>query len=268
MADDVVLVEVDARVATITLNRPEKRNALDRAVRRLLPETVARLDSDDGVDVMILTGADPAFSAGVDLKEVGAGAGGTDGNVVAMGEDAPDGRLPFRGALPPRTKPLLGAVNGVAVTGGLEVALNCDFLVASDRARFADTHARVGVMPGWGLTVLLPQRVGVARAREMSFTGNYVDAPTALAWGLVNHVVPHEELLGFTRSLALDVVSNDQLGVRRMLATYDEAATAMYDEAWAIEDRVSRQWEGPGFDPASIEARRKGIMERGRNQIT
>jgi enoyl-CoA hydratase len=217
---------------------------------------------------MILTGADPAFCAGVDLKEFGSGAVAAAGEGFAdMGGRRDDGRLPFRGALPPRTKPIVGAVNGVAVTGGLEVALNCDFLVASERARFADTHARVGVMPGWGLTVLLPQRVGVARAKEMSLTGNYVDAPTALAWGLVNHVVPHAELLPFARALARDIVSNDQAGVRRMLATYDEVTATTVAEGWEIEERVSRSWEGPGFDPASIEARRRGIVERGRRQI-
>src|SRR5262249_37357466 len=171
------------------------------------------------------------------------------------------------GALPPHTKPLIGAINGVAVTGGFEVALNCDFLIASDRARFADTHARVGVMPGWGLTVLLPQRIGGARAKEMSVTGNYVDAAPAYEWGLVNHVVPHEELLPYCRKLAADIVSNDQLGVRQMLATYNEVTGTTVEEAWKVEARISRDWEGPGFDPASIEARRGKILERGRAQI-
>ncbi len=183
-----------------------------------------------------------------------------------MGNRDASGRLPFRGALPPRTKLLIGAINGVAVTGGLEVALGCDFLVASERARFADTHARVGVMPGWGLTVLLPQRVGVARAREMSVTGNYVDAATALVWGLVNHVVSHEELLPFAKQLAADVVSNDSMGVRQMLRTYAEGSLGTAEAAWTLEDRVSREWEGPGFDPASIEARRQKIIDRGRAQ--
>ena len=155
----------------------------------------------------------------------------------------------------------------MAVTGGFEVALNCDFLIASDRARFADTHARVGVMPGWGLTVLLAQRIGVGRAKEMSITGNYVDAPTALAWGLVNHVVPHEELLPFCRQLAADAVSNDQRGVRRMIQTYNEVTDTTVAEGWEIETRVSRDWEGAGFDPAEIEARRLKVVERGRSQI-
>lgn len=263
MAEDVVLLEVAERVATITLNRPAQRNALDRAVRRALPSMITRCDEDDGIDVMILTGADPAFCAGVDLKEFGAGE-------VEQGEgfaEGGDGRGRFRGALPPHTKPLIGAINGVAVTGGFEVALNCDFLLASDRARFADTHARVGVMPGWGLTVLLSQRIGVARARQMSVTGNYIDAQRAYEWGLVNEVVPHEELLPYCRRLAADIVSNDQLGVRRMLRTYDEVTGGTVDEGWEIEARVSRAWEGPGFDPASIEARRMQVVERGRRQI-
>src|SRR3974390_2669492 len=194
---DVVLIDIADRTAVITLNRPDQRNALNRDVRRELPAAITQCDNDDGVDVMILTGADPAFCAGVDLKEFGSGQ-------VQPGEgfaEVGDGRGAFRGALPPPTKPLIGAINGVAVTGGFEVALNCDFLIASDRARFADTHARVGVMPGWGLTVLLAQRIGIGRAKEMSITGNYVDAQTALAWGLVNHVVPHEELLPFCRRL-------------------------------------------------------------------
>ena len=263
MAEDVVLVDVSDRVAVIMLNRPDQRNALNRAVRRALPAAVTRCDADDEVDVMILTGADPAFCAGVDLKEFGAGE-------VEQGEgfaEVGDGRGAFRGALPPHTKPLIGAINGVAVTGGFEVALNCDFLIASDRARFADTHARVGVMPGWGLTVLLAQRIGVARAKQMSVTGNYIDAQRAYDWGLVNEVVPHDELLSHCRELAADVVSNDQLGVRRMLRTYNEVTGGTVDDGWEIEARVSREWEGPGFDPASIEARRMKVVERGRRQI-
>jgi enoyl-CoA hydratase len=264
---NAVLVEVADRVATITLNRPEARNALNRAVRKALPAAIEQCDADDDVDVMILTGADPAFCAGVDLKEFGSGQVQQGEGFAELGERGGDGRLPFRGALPPHTKPLIGAINGVAVTGGFEVALNCDFLIASERARFSDTHARVGVMPGGGLTVLLAQRIGIGRAKEMSITGNYIDAPTALAWGLVNHVVPHEELLPFCRQLAADAVSNDQRGVRRMIQTYNEVTGTTVDEGWKIEAKVSRDWEGAGFDPAEIEARRMKVVERGRSQI-
>ncbi len=279
MSDDTtqVLLDVTDGVATITINRPQARNALNARVRRTLPKLVQECEDRDDVDVMILTGADPAFSAGVDLKEIGAGAAtgddlrsgppeGTELASLDMGGRSGDGRLPWRGALPPRTKLLIGAVNGVAVTGGLELALACDFLVASERARFADTHARVGVMPGWGLTVLLPQRIGVARAREMSVTGNFVEARLAYDWGLVNHVVPHEDLLPYTRQLAADCRTIDQVAVRRMLSTYDRNSLVTDAEAWRIEDEVSRTWEGSGFDPAEIEQRRAGIMERGRAQ--
>jgi enoyl-CoA hydratase len=151
---DIVLCDVSERIATITLNRPEARNALSSEVLRLLPQRLREVDADDAVDVIILTGTDPAFCAGLDLKELGS----TGANLGAGGGG---GRGPF----PELAKPIIGAVNGPAITGGFELALACDFLVASDRARFGDTHARVGVMPGWGLTVLLPQAIGVRRAR-------------------------------------------------------------------------------------------------------
>jgi enoyl-CoA hydratase len=164
------------------------------------------------------------------------------------------------------TKPVIGAVNGVAVTGGFELALNCDFLVASDRARFGDTHARVGVMPGWGLTVLLPQAIGVRRAREMSFTGNFLTAEEAFHWGLVNRVVPHNELLPTARRLALDITGNDQQGVRQIRATYDSVVATTVEDGWAVEARDAKAWQGRGIDPAEVERRRTAIMERGRTQ--
>lgn len=259
---DVVLYEVADRVATVTLNRPEARNALSADVRRALPAALQRADADAGVDVVILTGADPAFCAGLDLKELGSGE--HDVGRAATSDAPADGQ---RGPFPPVAKPVIGAVNGVAITGGFELALNCDFLVASERARFADTHSRVGIQPGWGLTVLLPQAVGVRRARELSATGNFLDASTALAWGLVNHVVPHDELLPYCRQLAADIVSNDQAGVQRILRTYDEGSLVSGAEAWSLEDRVSRDWLREGGGRAEeIEARRKGVMERGRAQ--
>lgn len=255
-AEDVLLVDVADRVATVTLNRPQARNALNRALRRALHRTMSDIEADEAIDVVVLTGADPAFCAGLDLKELGAG--GLD----APGDDSPIQTSP----LPPMSKPVVGAVNGAAITGGFELALHCDMLVASERAAFADTHARVGIMPGWGLTVLLPEAVGLRRAREMSTTGNFLDAATALAWGLVNHVVPHDELLPFARGLAADVVSNDQAGVRRILRTYDEGSKLTGAEAWELETRVSREWQATMLDPAEIESRRRAIVDRGRSQ--
>ena len=256
---EVVLVDVSERVATITLNRPEARNALSTEVLRVLPRVVAECDGRNDVDVLILTGADPAFSAGIDLKELGARTGNNE--MAAPPADR-------RGPLPPTTKPLIGAINGVAVTGGFELALACDFLIASERARFADTHSRVGIQPGWGLTVLLAEAVGIRRAREMSATGNFLDAQTALTWGLVNHVVPHDELLPFCRQLAADIVSNDQAGVRRIFATYDDGSLTTAGEWWEIEGRISRDWMSKGGGSgAEVERRREAIMARGRKQV-
>jgi enoyl-CoA hydratase len=221
---------------------------------------VRRADEDEGVDVLILTGADPAFCAGLDLKELGSGS--QDVSASAGGDRSQPGPLPRI------RKPIIGAINGVAVTGGFELALNCDFLVASERARFADTHARVGIMPGWGLTVLLAEAVGVRRARELSATGNFLDAPTALTWGLVNHVVPHDELLPTCRQLAADIVSNDQAGVRRILQTYDEGWLMTGADSWDNESRVSAEWLASAGLSEQIEARRAAVMERGRSQTS
>ena len=259
---EVLLYEVADRVATITLNRSGARNALSVELRAELPRAVRRADADDAVDVVILTGADPAFCAGLDLKELGSGQ-------LDLAAD-PGSASPAsarRGPLPEIGKPIIGAVNGVAVTGGFELALACDFLVASERARFADTHARVGVQPGWGLTVLLPEAVGLRRAKELSATGNFLDARTALEWGLVNHVVPHHELLPRCRSLASDIASNDQTAMRRVLRTYDEGALVSREEAWALEAEVAGEWlRSGGARPEEIEARRATVAERGRTQ--
>ena len=252
---DIVLCDVSERIATITLNRPEARNALSSEVLLVLPQRLREVDADDAVDVIILTGTDPAFCAGLDLKELGS----TGANLGAGGAG---GRGPF----PDLAKPIIGAVNGPAITGGFELALACDFLVASDRARFGDTHARVGVMPGWGLTVLLPQAIGVRRAREMSYTGNFLTADEALQWGLVNHVVEHADLVPFTRRLALDIVSNDQRGVRQIRSTYAGVVGTTVDEGWQIERRDASAWMQQGVAPAEVERRREAIRERGRSQ--
>ena len=248
-----VLLEVSDRIATVTLNRPDARNALSSEVLRLLPDQLAEAEANDEVDVIILTGADPAFCAGLDLKELGS----SGGNLAGSSEAA-------RGPFPGLTKPLIGAINGVAITGGFELALNCDFLIASERAKFGDTHSRVGVMPGWGLTVLLPQAIGVRRAREMSFTGNFMGAEEALAFGLVNHVVDHDELLPFTRSVAADICGNEQEGVRQIRATYDRIATNA--DHWQTEANDGRAWTRARFRPDNVEARRRAIQARGQQQ--
>jgi enoyl-CoA hydratase len=271
-ADPVVRYEVADRVATVTLNRPEARNALNRLLTRSLWEAVADAGDDPDIDVVILTGADPAFCAGVDLKEI------TGQDSAAEPSDPPDrsqppvraGPGPARDVnglyrfIPLIDKPVIGAINGVAATGGFEVALQCTFLVASEKARFVDTHARVGVMPGGGITVLMAQSLGLRRAIEASLTGNFINAAEAQSLGLVNHVVPHEELLPFARRLAADIVSNDQVGVRRLLRHYRQVANAAtLDEAHLIEGYMAETWR-PGT--SLIEERRAAVTARGRAQ--
>jgi enoyl-CoA hydratase len=257
----LVLVEVADGIGTVTLNRPEARNALSTALMRDLEQAVADLDARDDVACMVLTGADPAFCAGVDLKALAS-------------EERADQQarqrqpLAFHGFLPPHDTPVIGAINGATVTGGLEVALNCDFLIASDRARFADTHARVGAMPGAGLIVRLPQLVGVDRARRMSFTGDFIDAQTAYDWGLVAEVVPHERLLARAHEIAAGVVSIPPDNIREIRRMYEEIGALSGREAWDAESAWSRRWMEARFDQARLAGERERIMARGRAQST
>jgi enoyl-CoA hydratase len=254
--DPVLLVDTAGGVRTITLNRPAARNALSVELRDRLVEALHAAEGDPDVLAVILTGADPAFCAGLDLKEVGV-QGVRPGSVV----DAKGSPWWVLGGM---STPVIGAVNGPCITGGLELALQCAFLVASERAVFADTHARVGFHPGGGLTGLLPQAVGLRRAREMSLTGNFVDAGGALQLGLVNHVVPHEELLPTARRLAGDIASGDPRTVAALNDTYRDVAALPLGEGLALERARFEAWD---YDPADIEARRAGIAERGRGQL-
>ena len=265
VSEPLVLVDIEDHIATVTLNRPEARNALSRAVTHGLWDAVAAAGDDAGVAAVIITGADPAFCAGVDLKEV---TGETPPSVLPR----KPGKGPERDAnglfrfFPLIDKPVIGAINGVAVTGGLEIALQCTFLIASEKARFADTHARLGVMPGGGVTVLMAQSIGLRRAIELSLTGNFLTAEEALVLGLVNHVVPHEQLLPFARRLAADIVNNDQRSVRRLLLHYRQLANAAtLDEAHLIEGHMAETWQ-PGT--SQVAGRRAEVTARGRLQTS
>jgi enoyl-CoA hydratase len=195
-------------IRVLTIDRPESKNALHGPLRSELCAAVTGADREVGVRVLVLTAVDPVFSAGVDFKQLERGPGETGSPLDVT----------LAGALRAMRKPVICAVNGACVAGALEVALSCSFIVASERARFADTHAMLGVVPTWGLTALLPRAVGVRKARQMSITGEFVDAFEALRLGLVNHVVPHEQLLSFTLGLAVRVPSTAAVG--EMLSLY------------------------------------------------
>lgn len=243
--------------ALITLNRPDARNALTGTLIVALREALADADADDSVQAVVLTGADPAFCAGVDLRMLGTEGGWDEVNVPGV---------PLGFPWIPLHKPVIGAINGATVTGGLELALACDILVASERARFADTHARVGMMPAWGLTARLPAAVGWGFARRMSLSGNFVDAPTALRVGLVTEVVPHEDLLSSALSLAADIGNNNQRAVSALLSSYREAQQHELDAQLITEERNSAAWMA-SFDPAQVAAARDQVMSRGRQQM-
>jgi enoyl-CoA hydratase len=248
MTEDILLIETDERIRTLTLNRPQARNALSSALRNRFFSALTDAETDDDVYVVILTGTDPVFCAGLDLKELG--------GQSALPDISP--------RWPPMTKPVIGAINGAAVTGGLELALYCDVLVASEQARFADTHARVGLLPTWGLSVRLPQKVGVGLARRMSLTGDYVSATDALRAGLVTEVVPHDRLLPTARQVAASIVGNNQNAVRALLASYHRIDDSQTNAGLWLEAMAARQFRTSGDD---IAANREAVLQRGRAQV-
>jgi enoyl-CoA hydratase len=251
----LVRVERDGAVATLTLDRPEAMNALSTALCDDITRAFRALAEAGDVRVAILTGAGRAFCAGVDLKELSSGERRKPEFSAAEMIDAVRG---FPG-------PVIGAVNGFAITGGFELALACDLIVASRDAKFADTHARVGILPGWALSQLLPRLIGISRAKELAFTGNYIDAEQACAWGLANHVVPPEELLPTCRRLAQDMLSCDPASLRGYKRLIDDGFALSYGEALALETRVSAE-HLRRVRPEDVASRRQAVQTRGRVQ--
>jgi enoyl-CoA hydratase len=165
------------------------------------------------------------------------------------------------------SKPVIGAINGVAVTGGFEIALCCDILIASENARFADTHARVGLLPSWGMSVRLPQAVGRGLAYRMSLTGDYLGAYDALRVGLVTEVVLHDELLDTARVVAASIVGNNRAAVRALLASYHRIDDAQTHASFRIEQLSAAEWIRSNASSAEIAANRDAVIKRGRAQI-
>ncbi|MEW6596036.1 MAG: enoyl-CoA hydratase [Pseudomonadota bacterium] len=247
-------------IAVITLNRPEAMNALSKALRAALAEALVKADADPEVSVIILTGAgERAFTAGLDLKELGG-----DPAAMADANAASPSANPVK-AIEQAKKPVIGAINGVAVTGGFEVALACDILIASENARFADTHARVGILPGWGLSQKLSRLIGIYRAKELSFSGNYLDAKTAEAWGLVNKVVPAAELMTAAKKLAADIATIPSDTVQTYKALIDDGFAMDFGESLKLETITTSKLNAQ-VTPESIEQRRLAIQARGRSQ--
>jgi enoyl-CoA hydratase/carnithine racemase len=251
----VVLSSDHGAVRLLTLNRPAARNALSRDLIRALYAALTSADADDAVRAVVLTGTDPAFCAGVDLKEA-----------------ARDGLTYFEEfrsqscitAVREMRTPIIGAINGATFTGGLEIALGCDFLVASQRAVFADTHARVGILPGGGMTARLPQVVGLSMARRLSMTGEVIDAARAERIGLVTEVVEHAQLLSRALELAgqvAEVPGPIMLGLKQI---YTEGAAAVIDPALEAEARIAYAQHR---DLGGLGDRFEAVSRRNRSQI-
>ena len=253
---NTVTLEKHAGFAVVTLNRPEAMNALSRELRHDFVEVFKECEADAAIRVVILTGSGKAFCAGFDLKELGSAdaknASEEADNIVADAMDA------FQG-------PIIGAINGHCITGGFEMALACDILIASEAARFADTHARVGMLPGWGLSQKLPRLIGLSRAREMAFTGAPIFAQQAYEWGLVNHVVPQVELLPTAKRIASDICACVPEVLRHYQALISEGYSMPLDKALAWEHESAIDWASHATADA-IEQRRRSVLQKGRNE--
>lgn len=258
MSEDTVIVEMDAGIAVVTMNRPGAMNALSRELRRDLAAAMRALEADATVRVVVLTGAgDRAFTAGLDLKELG-----SQGLAAANAEGADENPVK---AIELLSKPCIGAINGVAITGGFELALACDVLIASDRARFADTHGRVGIMPGWGLSQKLSRLVGPYRARELSLTGNFLDAATAYAWGLVNRVVAPHELVPTAKRLAADMATIDPTFSANYKRLINDGYATTFADGMALEAERSIAANSQ-VSASAVEIARAAVVARGRSQ--
>jgi enoyl-CoA hydratase/carnithine racemase len=252
--NDVVDIATRGRVRMLMMNRPEARNALSATLIGALYAALVAADADEDVSVVVLTGADPAFCAGVDLKEL---AHDREGYLAQFETESCIRQV---GVM---AKPILGAVNGATFTGGFEMALGCDWLIASERAVFADTHARVGVLPAGGLTARLPRRVGSAMARRLSFTGDVIDAAEALRIGLVTEVVPHELLLRRALEVAASIAEielDTLLAIKRQYVAGDSTLSS----ALSREREIAAE-AGIVFD--QLDARRQAVMRRNRERL-
>lgn len=257
MADPLVLTADHGAVRVLTLNRPRARNALSRTLIRAAYAALTQADADYDVRAVVLTGTDPAFCAGVDLKEAQ-----HDG--LSYFEE-------FRSqnciaAVARMRAPIIGAINGAAFTGGLEMALGCDFLVASERAVFADTHARVGILPGGGMTARLPRLVGSAMARRLSMTGEVVDALRAERIGLVTEVVAHEHVVDRAVDLATQIAEVPGPIMAGLKQIYTTGAAALIDPALGAEQDIAfaqhRDLDGLGDRLRAVSDRNKRQIER------
>ena len=229
MSYDTLLFDLADGIATITVNRPDKLNALNRTVIHELGEVAQRVSEEPEVRAVILTGAGPkAFVAGADIAELAQ----CDARAAETLSQA--GSRVFR-QLERCPKPVLAAVNGFALGGGCELALACHLRIAAEPAKFGQPEVKLGITPGYGGTVRLPRLIGRGPALELLLTGGIIDAREALRIGLVNRVVPADRLLAESAGLLRAILENAPLAVRECLRLVDEQEPLPLDEALALE---------------------------------
>lgn len=252
---NTLLVDQNGRVVVLTLNRPEKLNALSAEMRRSLHHRILEIDADDCVGAVILTGAgERAFTAGMDLIE----ASERGGEVMAPDENPVV-------AIERCRKPIIVAVNGLCITGGMEMMLACDVVIASRTARFADTHVRVGLMPGWGISQRLARQIGPQRAKEISLSGNFVDAQRAFDLGLVNRVVEPGQLQTTAMALARDFAGADQRVVMAYKRLIDDGFKLPLSEGLQLERERVLAFNAT-LSPDHFKRGKEIAAVRGRNQ--
>jgi enoyl-CoA hydratase len=208
MTFENILVATEGHLATITINRPSKLNALNKATIQELHDALAQLDAEATIKVILLTGSgEKAFVAGADISEFAHFSIEEGAQLAALGQE-----ILFDFVENMKT-PVIAAVNGFALGGGLELAMSCHFRIASDNAKMGLPEVTLGVIPGYGGTQRLPQLVGKGRAMEMIMTAGMIDAETAKNYGLVNHVVPQASLLEFTQDIAAKIAKNSPVAI-------------------------------------------------------
>lgn len=223
-----ILFDVAERVATISLNRPEKLNSFSDSMLLDLVATIDRCEADKDIGAVILTGTGRGFCAGGDVTAMGADA---DNRAHVTKRHIVDYIQAFPKRLATFNKPIIAAVNGVATGGGMDLALACDFRTAATSARFAETYAKIGLLPGGGGAYYLPRIVGTARALELLLTADFIDAKAALEIGLVNHIFDDADLLSETQKIAARIASLPPYSVTMIKRTVYQGLDAGFDSA-------------------------------------
>ena len=224
-----IIYEKSEGVATITLNRPEALNAFSKEVVEEILRALEDVKSDENVRVVVVTGAgEKAFSAGADIKAMAGMTALKARDLSRMGEN-------LCLALENLEKPVVAAINGYALGGGLEVAMACDLRIASENARMGQTEVNIGLIPGWGGTQRLTRLVGMTKAKELVFTGKMFDARTAEQLGIVNIVTPADKFRETVRQFALELTSKPPVALKVAKALINKGANISLDSALALE---------------------------------